>query len=197
MIAVNKENNIDINHFKEQVLKQKQIEENLEKQQNELETIKKEILSQKYMVGKKFNECIEFLEDELNNIKEDKRIEKICAFVESIKTIHDDLHEIKEALIMMSDVKEDISCSENKDSQDDKDYPLPLSKQFSAYEMYNRKGFSMKDFSIKHKKDFITVYNHFDKDIEKTIEYLQKRHGLCSSIYIDPRSFKNKYFPSI
>lgn len=188
---------MDINHFKEQILRQKQIEENLEQQQHELETIKKEILSQKYMLGERFNECIEFLEDELNNIKEDKKIEKICAFVESIKTIHDELHEIKETLIMMSDTKEDISCSENKEAQDDKNYPLPLSKQFSSYEMYNRKGFSMKDFSIKHKKDFITVYNHFDKDIEKTIEYLQKRHGLCSSIHIDARSFKNKYFPSI
>lgn len=240
MIAVNKENNMDINHFKEQVLKQKQIEENLEQQQqkleqcsalkkqlesmfdmaeseimsalvkdiyntqsliarssNDLDIIKKEIISQKYLIGQKFNDCIEFLEDEIKNIKEDKRIERICAFVESIKTIDDELHEIKDVLIMMSDAKEDIPCSENKETQDDKDYPLPLSKQFSAYEMYNRKGFSMKDFSIRHKKDFVIVYNHFNKDIEKTIEYLQTRHGLCSSTYIDARAFKNKYFPSI
>lgn len=231
---------MDINYLKEQVLKQKQIEEDLEHQKQKLEQcsalkkqlenmfdmaesetmsalikdiyntqslivksssdldiIKKEISSHKYLIGQRFNDCIEFLEDEVKNIKEDKRIERICSFVESIKTLDEELHEIKDVLIMINDNKEDISCSENKESQDDKTNPLPLSKQFSSYEMYNRKGFSMKDFSVKYKKDFVTVYNHFDNDIEKTIEYLQTRHGLCSSTHIDARSFKNKYFPSI
>jgi len=39
MIAVNKENNMDINHFKELVFKEKQIEGNLEQQRQNSDNV--------------------------------------------------------------------------------------------------------------------------------------------------------------
>lgn len=159
----------------------------------DFENVKKDIISNKHLIGEKFNECLEFLEEEINFIKDDKKLDKICIFIDSMKTLTAELEEIKEELIVINDLN-NVSISESENVINNSEYPLPFSKQFSQYQLHNKKGFSIKDFSIRHKKDVEVAYRFFDKDIYKTLEYLQKRHGLCSGIIIDAKDFKNKYF---
>lgn len=73
---------------------------------------------------------------------------------------------------------------------EEKDYILNPNLQFSKYNLNDKNGFSLKSFAEDYSNEIRKVYEHYNGEIEKTVRYLQKNHGLCNGSIIQNSSFQ-------
>lgn len=181
----------------------------------ELKQIQEDIINQQKEIGLEINENLESIIEEIKIYNgENKKLNNLILLNEKIKQKTILIEELSEILVLINVYKEtpledhseenevgDLSPLESEEKpnnivddykQNDiaEVYILPRYVEFSRYNLNNKQGYALKNFGIDHKHEINKVLTHFNFDIQKTINYLQKIHGLCPGSKIEHNSFK-------
>lgn len=136
----------------------------------------------KFNIGKEIKDDMDLIIEELNEYHKNKSIHNISSVIKEIKGI-------------IEDVEKNVSLMEliNKYTSglEQEEYILKKDLELSRYTLNNKQGYSLKSFVSDYKKEIKEVCEFFNEDIDKTIEYFQRQHGLCPGSKIEKNTFKN------
>lgn len=193
---------------------------NLNKKNSQLNAYKNDLIKYDKSTGEDINELIEGIYEEQEIYAKNKQIDNLKNMIKNIKQKTNQIEEIikiKEIIGNYKNSIHEISTVENvihenatqvnyrTEEEREKiphlfennisdEFILFKNLELSKYTLNNKVGYSLKDFGIKYKNEIIQVFTHYNEDIEKTINYFQRVHGLCSGIKIEPQSFKNSCY---
>lgn len=190
---------------------EKLIEKELYQHQEDLKNIEKELKEkQTYLINKQreigndINDYIEGINEEIKIYCKNKKLNNLIEMKNNVKQKILQIDELSEFLILINNYKEGIDPEIKEDPNSDdiieiikcieseltEEYILPQNLELSQYTLNNKQGYSLKNFGADYKNEILKVLNHYEWDVEKTINYLQRIHGLCPGSKIEVSSFK-------
>lgn len=177
----------------EQIKKELDIEkENLLLNENSIKEKVNLLKEYKNKIGTAIREDMNLIYEEMKVYDLNRTINNISSTIREIKQIIEDVE--KNILLLEIINKYNFELDNKAEKPNEiKEEELILKKdlEFSLYNLNNKQGYSLKDFGNRYRKEIEYVYEFFDEDIDKTIEYLQKIHGLCPGVKIERNTFRN------
>jgi len=147
--------------------------------------------------GKLINDDMDLLKDEFERYNKNKSLNNVFSVIKEIKDMIEDVEKNLKKMEILNQYIEDYAplTKENKllekTNLNNEALILKRELEFSKYTLNNKQGFSLKNFLNNYKKEIKIVYEYYNEDLDKTIEYLQKTHGLCAGSKIEKNTFKN------
>lgn len=166
----------------------------IQEQESLIKNMSGEVKNYRNTIGNSISQDMQLINDEFKRYNENKSLSNILSVIKEIKDMIGDVEKNAKEMELINKYFEEneISFKEEK-SQGDHEFSFVLKKEleFSKYTLNNKQGFSLKNFINDFKKEIIIVYQHYNEDLDKTIDYLQKVHGLCPGSKIERHTFKN------
>ncbi len=142
------------------------------------------------------NRKIETLKDKLDIIDEYKKeiYNLLCILEDEEETKkHISDKNSKNDTAKEERIKIPLSLLQNSQSISSKEFfILPQNLEFSNYQHNRKDGFSLQNFIVDQGAHIKTVLDYFNYDFDRTIQYLQQKHGLASGSAINMNTFKQK-----
>lgn len=167
---------------------------------NKLKNERDEIVLQRKLTGEQISEYVDWISDEISNYNiNNKNSESLTKLISEIKSI---LKELEESEANFNELDSLINSIDSEKLIELKttatpalfveiEQIIPENYEFSLFNIKNKHGYSLSDFFYKHKEQIRKVIDYYNEDILKTINYLQRKHGLCIGKIIKEDTFKS------
>lgn len=181
----------------------------------ELNSLKNELIKYDKSTGEDINDLIDGIHEEQIIYSKNKHIENLKIMT---KNIYDKVNQIEDIIkikeiinnyktndtfSILEESPEEVSKNHYENLSEipplfenniSNDFILNKNLELSKYTLNNKMGYSLKDFGAKYKNEILQVFNHYEENLDKTINYFQRVHGLCPGTKIEPLSFKNSCY---